>query len=181
LLSPSATIAFSLTIGGMDDTRFLELSVHYLGEYLRKIRACVDALPEDRLWWRPNARSNSVGNLLLHLSGNLSQWALAGLGGVAYERHRDAEFAALEGGTRAELLERLARVVEGCQDAIRRLKPADLAARRVIQKHDVDGVEAVYHVVEHTSYHTGQIAWIAKQGDAAIEFYPELKPPGGPA
>src|SRR5664280_653135 len=68
-----------------------------LSEYLRKIEHCVGLLTPAEVWWRPNARCNSVGNLLLHLSGNLSQWVLAGLGGAEYERRRREEFAAETG------------------------------------------------------------------------------------
>ena len=61
-------------------------------------------MPRDKLWMRPNEESNSVGNLLLHLDGNIRQWIVAGVGREAYARHRDAEFAARDGASAAELL-----------------------------------------------------------------------------
>jgi len=147
----------------MHDQRFLELSASYLGEYARKIGKSLEGISEEQLWWRPNGASNSAGNLLLHLSGNLSQWVLAALGGVVYNRDRDAEFAATEGASKQELYARLQDVVASCAMVIRGLPAAELQARRTIRGDDVDGVEAVYHAVEHMSYHTGQIAFIAKQ------------------
>jgi uncharacterized damage-inducible protein DinB len=147
----------------MHDQRFLELSANYLGEYAGKIRGSAQGLSEEQVWWRPNEASNSVGNLLLHLCGNLSEWVLAALGGVAYARQRDREFSAREGPGKAELLARLEEVVASSQVVVRNLPAAELSARRRIRDSDVDGVEAVYHALEHMSYHTGQIAFIAKQ------------------
>jgi uncharacterized damage-inducible protein DinB len=147
----------------MNDQRFLELSADYLGEYVKKIRGSAEGLSEEQLWWRPNAASNSVGNLLLHLCGNLSEWVLAALGGVAYARQRDREFSAREESSKAELLARLEEVVASCQVVVRNLPAAELSARRRIRGSEVDGVEIVYHVVEHMSYHAGQIAFVSKQ------------------
>jgi uncharacterized damage-inducible protein DinB len=147
----------------MNDQRFLDLSAGYLATYLEKIRASVQGLSQVQLWWRPNEASNSVGNLVLHLCGNLSEWILASLGGVAYERQRDREFSAREGPDRTQLLARLAEVVGSCQEVIRRVSGAQLAERRSIRSRDVDGVQAIYHAVEHMAYHTGQIAFVAKQ------------------
>jgi uncharacterized damage-inducible protein DinB len=149
--------------GPMNDQRFLDLSAGYLDEYARKIRKSAEGLSEDQLWWRPNPASNSIGNLVLHLCGNLSQWVLASLGGVPYERQRDAEFSARGGKSKATLLDRLDHVVASCRTVIRSLPAAELLALRTIRGDEVDGVEAVYHAVEHMSYHTGQIASFAKE------------------
>jgi uncharacterized damage-inducible protein DinB len=147
----------------MNDQRFLELSADYLGEYAKKIRKSAEGLSEPQVWWRPNEASNSIGNLVLHLCGNLSQWVLASLGGMSFERQRDAEFSARGGTDKAALLARLDEVVASCQGVIRELPAEQLLARRQIQRKDVDGVETVYHAVEHMSYHTGQIASFAKE------------------
>jgi uncharacterized damage-inducible protein DinB len=147
----------------MDDARFLGLSADYLGEYAKKIRGSLEGLSDRQIWWRPNDASNSIANLLLHLSGNLSQWVLASLGGRASERQRPLEFSAREGAGKDALLGRLEEVVAACQQVIRALPATELQSRRTIQRSDVDGAEAVYHAVEHMSYHTGQIAFIAKE------------------
>lgn len=155
-----------------------EASAHFLGDFLRRIEDSVSRLSEEQVWWRPNPAVNSVGNQLLHLQGNLSQWVLAGLGGVDYRRQRSREFSADRTATKAELLEGLRSVVAGCQAVIRSLSPEDLRRRRHIQKSDVDGVYAVVHVVEHMSYHAGQIVHIAKEllgPEAGIEFFPQHK------
>jgi uncharacterized damage-inducible protein DinB len=145
----------------------------YWSEYLGKIAAAVEPLTEEQVWWRPNERSNSVGNLLAHLVGNLSQWVLAGLAGEPYERHRDAEFAARGGAAKAELLDRLRSTVERCRAGVARLSADDLGRRRRIQGDEMDGYHALFHTVEHMSYHAGQIVLLAKLHGAALDFYPQ--------
>lgn len=158
---------------------FLELAARHLEEYLGKLRFALERLPGDRLWWRPAPGCNSVGNLALHLCGNLSLWLLAGVGGEAFTRHRAAEFAADGGATAAELASRLAGVVERCTALLRRLRPGEELRRVQIQGYDTDVRGAVFHAVEHMSYHTGQVLLLLKQslppGDA-IELYPQHRP-----
>jgi uncharacterized damage-inducible protein DinB len=155
-----------------------EIAAAYLKEYLDKIRLSVAALSDDGLWWRPAPGTNSAGNLLLHLAGNLSMWVLESLGGISYRRDRAGEFAAEGGATKEELLARLTEVVEGCMGVMRGLSDDALDGLVSVQNHyDVDGRAALFHAVEHMSYHTGQIVWIAKQDMArrgeGIEFYPQ--------
>lgn len=167
---------------------FPELAARYLGEYEGKIRYAVARLSDDQLWWRPHAGCNSVGNLLLHLAGNLTQWVVGGIGGMAgepVERDRGAEFAADAANTanaanaagRDELLARLAGAVARAQEVVRRLTAADLARPLRIQGYATDVLGAAFHAVEHMSYHTGQIVATAKQltgGDGEpFELYPQ--------
>ena len=147
-------------------------------EYLDKIERSAGLLSADQLWWRPNPHCNSVGNLLLHLCGNLSQWVLVGLGGQAFERHRREEFAAVEGDDGAALLRRLREVATACRAVAGNLTEEDLGKSLTIQNYTRTGFGALLHAVEHMSYHTGQIVALAKQliGDRTeIEFYPHLK------
>lgn len=152
---------------------FLERSRYYLcTEYPLKIRAAVEALPPERLWWRPDERVNSVGNLLLHLSGNVRQWIVSGVGGQPDVRKRDIEFAARGGATAADLLTGLDATLREADAVLRALLPSELLARRSIQGRDTTVLEAVYHVVEHFSGHAGQIIWISKLlAPGAIRFY----------
>jgi uncharacterized damage-inducible protein DinB len=147
-------------------------------EYLGKIEQCVDVLSRDQIWWRPNPQSNSVGNILLHLCGNLSQWVLAGLGDVPFERHRREEFAAAHGEHGAALLARLRETVSACRTVARDLSDEKLNRVFVIQGITRDGFGVLLHAVEHMAYHTGQIVYVTKQvvGERTeIEFYPHLK------
>ena len=153
--------------------RLVGFADHYWSEYLGKIAAAVEPLTEEQVWWRSGEESNSIGNLLAHLTGNLNQWVLAELGGERYERHRDAEFAARGDTSKAELLARLRATVERCRAVAGRLTAGELERRYRIQKHDVDGYAALFHVVEHMSYHTGQIVLLAKLHGARLDFYPQ--------
>lgn len=149
-----------------------ELATHYWNEYLGKIAAAVEPSSEEQVGWLPGEGSNAIGNLLAHLDGNLSPWVLAGLGGESLERHRDAELAA-RGGAKAELLGRLRAPVERCSAVAARLSDDDLARRPRIQGDELDGPRALFHTVEHVSYHTGQIVLLAKLHGVALDFYPQ--------
>jgi uncharacterized damage-inducible protein DinB len=154
-------------------TAFLAHSRHYLGtEYRTKLRAAVEALPADALWWRPNDQSNSVGNLLVHLAGNVRQWIAGGVGGAPVARDRAGEFAARSGPGAAELLADLERALEEADTVLARLTPADLGSTRTIQGREVTVLEVVYHVVEHFALHLGQVILVAKlHAPGAVRFY----------
>jgi uncharacterized damage-inducible protein DinB len=149
------------------------------GEYGRKIRRVVSPLGAADLWWRPNPRSNAIGNLLLHLEGNLRQWIVCGLGDRAEDRNRDAEFAARRRTSARVLLARLERTVHEADAVLAALTVDRLLEPRRIQGYRVTGLQAVYHVVEHFSGHTGQILYIIKlRHDRDLDFYPDLAPRG---
>lgn len=152
---------------------FLERTRYYLTvEYPTKIRSAVEALPADRLWWRPNDQANSVGNLLLHLSGNVRQWVISGIGGASDVRKRNMEFAARGGAPAAQMLDMLDATLREADGVIRGLTPSELVERRQIQGRDTSIFEALYHVVEHFSGHTAQIVMMTKTlVPGAIRFY----------
>ena len=143
---------------------FLCQSVDFLaGHYLPKIEQCVAALSEEDLWWRPNEASNSIGNLILHLSGNVRQWIVSGVGGKADTRKRQEEFDATGGMKKGEVVKLLQETVQDACDVLRSASPERLLERGVIQGKDVQLFYAVYHAVEHFSMHTGQIIQMTKQ------------------
>jgi len=152
---------------------FIARSRHYLAyEYPTKIRRCLATLPADALWRRADERSNSIGNLLLHLEGNIRQWIVSNVGGAPDHRQRSAEFAALDGGDAESLFAALRATLDEADVVIAALGPEDLLARRTIQGRDVSVLDAVYHVVEHFSLHTGQIILLTKQyAPGRIQFY----------
>ena len=153
--------------------RFLERARHYLGvEYPAKIRAALLTIPADKLWWRANASSNSAGNLVLHLSGNVRQWIVSGVGGAPDVRHRDGEFAAQGGGDHASLIATLEAACADANAVLASLDAAALAEPRTIQGRETTVFAAVFHVVEHFSGHTGQIILLAKAlTPNAVRFY----------
>jgi len=143
---------------------FLKLAEHSLRRHhLPRIERCFEMLSEKQIWWRPNAASNSAGNLALHLAGNVRQWIVSALGGAADSRQRDREFAERGPLPRAELVKVLNASVSGACRVLRRLSGTDLARIYSIQGLSVTGLNAVFHVVEHFAFHTGQIIFISKQ------------------
>jgi uncharacterized damage-inducible protein DinB len=159
------------------DAWFTSESARYLREvYLPRLRKAIETLPERDLWWRPHEKATSVGNLLLHLEGNLRQWILGGLRGTPGCRRRTEEFARREGGTREELVGALASTIEEAARVVERAEGLD--RRLAVQGFETSVREAICHVVEHLSWHTGQIVWIAKMraGEAhGIAFYDDSK------
>jgi uncharacterized damage-inducible protein DinB len=133
-----------------------------VSEYLPKIERCLEHLTDEDVWWRPNDVSNSIGNLMLHLRGNVTQWIIGGVGGQGRERRRQQEFDERTRVPAKELLANLRAVVQEAGEVIRDLDADALLSRRQIQDYDVTVLEAIYHVVEHFSMHTGQIILLTK-------------------
>jgi len=152
---------------------FLAQSRRYLAfEYPNKIQRCLDVLPADAIWRRDDDASNSIGNLLLHLSGNIRQWIVSGVGGAPDARQRSAEFDARSGDDATALMARLLDTVREADAVLASLDARRLTERRTIQGRDVKVLDAVYHVVEHFSMHTGQIILLAKRfAPGRVQFY----------
>jgi len=142
---------------------FLEASGVFLKQdFLPKLTYCLEKMTDDQIWWRPNEQSNSVGNLVLHLQGNLRQWIVMPLGGKAFRRDRQAEFATRERVPKERLIEGIQAVVDDVDTILRNLQQSQLLVRYPIQTYQASGLQAIYHVVEHFSYHLGQILYIYK-------------------
>lgn len=152
---------------------FLIRSRHYLGvEYPTKLARCLDALPARALWARSDEQSNSVGNLLVHLEGNVRQWLVSGVGGAPDHRRRSEEFARREGESAGELLARLRAALDAADAVLASLSAERLGQRLTVQGRDVSVFDAVYHVVEHFALHTGQVILLTKAAaPGRIRFY----------
>jgi uncharacterized damage-inducible protein DinB len=159
---------------------FLEFSRKKLLEhYWPRLKASVETLTEEQVWWRPNEASNSIGNLILHLNGNVGQWLVDSFEGREDMRDRPAEFGAHGGMTAAALLEKLGATLQEGAAVLARLTENDLVERYEIQGYHVSGLEAVYQVVEHFGMHYGQIAYISKSlSGRDLGFYRELTKTG---
>lgn len=139
--------------------------------YLPRIEGCVEKLSDQELWWRANPESNSVGNLLLHLAGNVRQWIVSGVGGASDARQRQREFderSPIPGG---EVLFQLKKVVLESDGVLAGVTPAALLEYRRIQGLDVTVLEAIYSVVSHFSMHTGQIILLTKMWKGDLGFF----------
>jgi uncharacterized damage-inducible protein DinB len=152
---------------------------HFREDFLPKIERCLALLADEQIWWRPNSQANSIGNLLLHLSGNARQWIVCGVGAAPDARNRDAEFAQREIIPREELSSLLKRTMGDVDATLADFDPDRLLEKRKIQGSDVNVLEAILHVVEHFSMHTGQIILMTKmltQEDLAFYDFIDAKP-----
>jgi uncharacterized damage-inducible protein DinB len=152
---------------------FIDRAADYLGsEYLPKIERCLEQLDDNQIWWRPNPESNSIGNLVLHLCGNARQWIVAGLGDSEDRRNRDSEFAQTDVIESTKLRNLLRSTVVEVVATIKTLDPETLLEKREIQGSEVDVLQAIFHVTEHFSMHTGQIILLTKTLTATdLRFY----------
>jgi uncharacterized damage-inducible protein DinB len=142
---------------------FIDRALHFLlHDYLPKIERCLEKLTDEQIWWRANEESNSIGNLIMHLCGNARQWIVSGIGSQPDARVRDAEFAQREVISRDELLTSLRSTLSEVDAVLRALDPSTLLEHRKIQGNDVEILEAIFHVTEHFSMHTGQIIMLTK-------------------
>ena len=155
---------------------FLEFSrSKLLDQYWPRLYSSVESLTEEQVWWRPNQASNSIGNLILHLNGNVRQWLVASFDRLEDTRDRPAEFADRPLIAPAAILEKLGATMQDASRVLSRLTEGDLLGTFQIQGYTVSGVEAVYQVVEHFGMHYGQILYINKLVRGAdLGFYREL-------
>jgi uncharacterized damage-inducible protein DinB len=141
---------------------FLDYSARKLEQLSGRIQDCLARLPESEIWRRGGENQNAPGNLILHLCGNVRQWIGSGVGGLADIRERDLEFAARGGLSTAELAAKLHTTMAEMIAIIRNLPPERLVEKTTIQGYEQTKFEAILHVVEHFSYHAGQILFITK-------------------
>ena len=157
---------------------FLKCAAEKLAELCGRIETCLGKLTPEQIWMRGTENQNAIGNLVLHLNGNVRQWILSGVGGAPDARVRDEEFAA-RGGTDPEALsKRLRDTVDAALVVIRTLPHERLAERTTIQGYDVTILKAILHVTEHFSGHTAQIIFVTKMVTGEdLGFYYYLSKP----
>ncbi len=147
-------------------------SVLHINENTPRIEKCFAQLSEEEVWISSNESSNSMGNLVLHLCGNITQYIISALGGRQDKRQRDEEFSAKGGYNKAQLIEKLQQVVSQATSIIEEMSEEELLRKRKVQGFELSGINIIIHVTEHYSYHTGQIAYYTKQlRDKALHFY----------
>lgn len=150
---------------------FLGYSSHKLQELARKVDCCLAKLSQEQVWARNGDHENAVGNLVLHLCGNVGEWIICSIGGAPNTRDRDSEFSARANLTREELRERLRTTVSQATTVMAAITVKRLSDRLLIQGLDTSVLEAIYHVVEHFAMHTGQIIFITKmRTGASLDF-----------
>ncbi len=157
------------------EQEFIEQSIFRLSENTPKIEKCLSILSEEEVWKRPNDSSNSIGNLILHLCGNITQYIISSMGGNEDIREREQEFSTQGGFTKKMLLDNLKSTIDEAIEVLNNLKETDLLKIRSVQGFEYTGMASVIQVVEHYSYHTGQIIfWTKLLKDMDLGFYASI-------
>jgi uncharacterized damage-inducible protein DinB len=160
------------TTAGVSESFIAEARRLLVEEYLPKIERCLEKLTDEQVWWRPNPESNSIGNLLLHISGNAWQWIVCGLGTATDQRQRQTEFDQRDGIPLEELLKRLRTTVSETDKVLAEFEPSRLLDEYQIQGTNSTALAAIFHVTVHFSMHTGQIILLTKMlGGVDLVFY----------
>jgi uncharacterized damage-inducible protein DinB len=151
---------------------FIDACNQYFEENTKKLLTCLNELDESDTWKRPNENSNSVGNLILHLCGNIRQYVISSLGHLADVRERDKEFLANGGYSKSELIKNLTGTIDEAVNIIRNATAEELLRKRHVQGYSYSGINIIVHVTEHYSYHTGQIIfWTKLLKNKDLGFY----------
>ena len=141
---------------------FLSFSEERLKLFVSRIVDCLSRLSDEQIWMRGSENENAVGNLVLHLCGNVRQWAGSGVMGLPDIRDRQSEFDARRVRSKQELQTLLETTMSQAIEGIRTLPPSRLAERITVQNTPTTVLQAIYAVVEHFSGHTGQIIFATK-------------------
>ena len=143
----------------MIEQEFVTYSADKLEQLAARVQDCLGRLSEEQIWTRKTDNENAVGNIVLHLAGNVRQWICHAVGGQPDVRHRDTEFSARSG---SGIAERLRSTVGEAVAVIRGLDLSDLETPTTVQGFNLSKGLAIYHVVEHFAGHTGQIIFATK-------------------
>lgn len=139
-----------------------ETRYRLLEESIPRLKKCLTRMTVQDIWYRPNPQTVSAGNLVLHLCGNVRQWLISAMGGRPYRRRREQEFAEKGPLETSKLLKMLDELSAEIDEVLGELNSADLLESRTIQGFEVNGVSVLVHVVEHFSYHVGQVTYMVK-------------------
>ncbi len=152
--------------------KLVKNALYRLDESTRMIQKSLVEIDETELWQKPNESLNSIANLILHLCGNITQYIISSLGEKEDTRERDLEFSVTSGGSKSDLLMKLETTVDEAKRVIFDATPEQLLKVRSVQGFTFSGVGIIMHVVEHYSYHTGQIAfWVKQLKNTDLGFY----------
>ncbi len=147
-------------------------ALYRLDESTRMVQKSLAAITEEDVWQKPNDSLNSIGNLILHICGNMTQYIISSLGENDDDRKRTKEFSAVGGFTKSELLKKLENTVDTAKRVIYDAPVEQLIKVRSVQGFQFSGVGVIMHAVEHYSYHTGQIAfWVKLLNNKDLGFY----------
>lgn len=156
----------------LDKSIIEEFNRRIFEESYHRIFKCLDLLTEDDVWLIPNKNTNSIGNLILHLNGNVRQWMLSSFTDTPDRRKRSLEFEKESRISKDQLKELLLQLRLELEELLPHISEKELIESHKVQVYSETGISILIHVIEHFSYHTGQIALLTKLiGDKDLKFY----------
>ncbi len=154
---------------------FITQSIYRIDLSTQRIIKCLQEIDEEETWKSPDDSTNSIGNLILHLCGNIRQYIISGLGGEEDKRIRDEEFSLKNYFSKAVLLNKLNTTTSEANAIINNCSDHTLSKIYSVQGFELSGMGIIIHVTEHYSYHTGQIAFLVKVlKDKDLRFYGDM-------
>jgi uncharacterized damage-inducible protein DinB len=154
---------------------FAREAIYCMHYGINKIEHCLKQLDDEQVWWRPRDEMNSIGNLLLHVAGNLRQWIVAGVGDVEDTRIRQLEFDERGPLPKEQVLNRLLEVLSQAEATIRNVSAEELLKDKRIQGHDSNKMQAIWHSITHFQGHVQEIIGMTRQqlgADYKFEWTP---------
>ena len=139
-----------------------EFERRIFGESIPRIEKSIGLISKEQIWYKHNEHTNSVGTLILHLAGNVRQWICSGIGNHPDTRKRFLEFTNDQLLSKPELLKELDDLKEDTLTELSKLNDSDMLVMRRVQGYEESTLSVIVHVIEHFSYHTGQIALLVK-------------------
>jgi len=149
-----------------------EFHLRVIEESLARITQCVGLLTPEQLWYKHNRNTNSIGNLVLHLEGNIRQYIVSGVGGENDVRQRSKEFLDGYDYLGSEILDKLTATLQAANAVVQAISEEQLTETVTIQGFPHTRLSAILHVIEHLSYHVGQITFYTKYvNDVDTAYY----------
>lgn len=139
-----------------------EFNQRVIDESLSRIIQCLNTLSHTEIWDSANPNTNAIGNLVLHLEGNIRQYIISGVGGTEDTRKRSSEFKKTHSHTRQQLSEHITHTLTQANTTVQKLTYNQLSEDVTIQGFAHTRLSAIIHVIEHLSYHVGQITYYTK-------------------
>ena len=127
-----------------------------------QIRTCIGELSDEQLWWRPNEQANSVGNLVLHLSGSMRHYLLRGIGKIEYERDRPGEFSERGPIPREQLLATFDDTIQQANELLSAFDSSRFSEPSDEPDYVPTLFDVIYNISIHLATHAGQIVYITK-------------------
>jgi uncharacterized damage-inducible protein DinB len=139
-----------------------EFKTRVFNESYSRIFKCFSLINDKQLWESPNDKIPCIGNLILHLCGNARQWILSGIGGMPDNRNRPEEFIVHKNIRKADLIFLLENLKVNMISTLKLMNENEIYEKKIIQGFETSNFSAIIHVIEHFSYHTGQITSLTK-------------------